>query len=71
MIVKRIADVLRCQRPDRDEARLTCGYPLPCPWHTAVIDGANVRLPKSVVGISAVRALNRVASSLSETEPKS
>jgi len=23
-----------CQRPDRDEPRITCGYPLPCPHHT-------------------------------------
>lgn len=23
-----------CQQPDRHEPGLTCGYPLPCPWHT-------------------------------------
>lgn len=28
---------LTCQQPDRDAPKLTCGYPLPCPWHTAVI----------------------------------
>lgn len=27
-----------CQRPDRDVNELICGYPLPCPWHTVVID---------------------------------
>ena len=27
-----------CQQPDRDEPRMVCGYPLPCPWHTAVVD---------------------------------
>ena len=27
-----------CQQPDRDQAGLICGYPLPCPHHTAVID---------------------------------
>lgn len=27
-----------CQRPDRDVSELICGYPLPCPWHTVVID---------------------------------
>jgi hypothetical protein len=27
-----------CQHPDRDQPKLTCGYPLPCPWHTAVLD---------------------------------
>jgi len=27
-----------CKQPDRDAPGMTCGYPLPCPWHTAVID---------------------------------
>lgn len=29
---------LYCKRPDRDVGELVCGYPLPCPWHTVVID---------------------------------
>lgn len=28
----------RCQRPDRDAPKLRCGYPLPCPHHTVVLD---------------------------------
>lgn len=28
-----------CDKPDRDEPRLKCGYPLPCPHHTAIITG--------------------------------
>lgn len=27
-----------CRSPDRDCPKLLCGYPLPCPWHTAIID---------------------------------
>ena len=27
-----------CRHPDRDEPKMLCGYPLPCPWHTAVVD---------------------------------
>lgn len=27
-----------CRHPDRDEPRMMCGYPLPCPHHTAVIN---------------------------------
>ena len=27
-----------CKRPDRDEPRMVCGYPLPCPHHSMVID---------------------------------
>ncbi len=23
---------------ERDESGLICGYPLPCPWHTVVVD---------------------------------
>lgn len=26
-----------CERPDRHEPGTTCGYPLPCPWHTVVV----------------------------------
>lgn len=31
-------DLKTCRHPDRDCPGLTCGYPLPCPWHTVVID---------------------------------
>jgi len=38
-----------CRHPDRDEPRLMCGYPLPCPHHTAVIhadkDPPTVEIP--------------------------
>ncbi len=29
-----------CRHPDRDVPKLLCGHPLPCPWHTAVIDAS-------------------------------
>lgn len=29
---------MTCQRPDRDVPGLVCGHPLPCPYHTAVLD---------------------------------
>ena len=29
-----------CKRGDRDEPSLVCGYPLPCPYHTVIIDTA-------------------------------
>lgn len=28
-----------CQKPDRHVPKLTCGYPLPCPYHTVIVDG--------------------------------
>ena len=27
-----------CNQPDRHEPKLVCGYPLPCPHHTLVIE---------------------------------
>jgi hypothetical protein len=31
-------DRFTCQRSDRHSPTMTCGYPLPCPWHTVIID---------------------------------
>jgi len=33
-----MSDHTHCNRPDRDFPRMKCGYPLPCPWHTLIID---------------------------------
>ncbi len=37
MVRRKKGQQLMCTKPDRDAPRLTCGYPLPCPWHTATI----------------------------------
>jgi len=29
---------MTCRHPDKDCAKLLCGHPLPCPWHTARIE---------------------------------
>jgi hypothetical protein len=29
-----------CRHPDRDVPKFMCGYPLPCPWHTVIIDAS-------------------------------
>lgn len=29
-----------CRHPDRDVPKLMCGYPLPCPHYTVIIDPA-------------------------------
>ncbi len=31
-----------CIQADRDAPALRCGHPLPCPWHTAVIEEGGV-----------------------------
>jgi hypothetical protein len=28
----------KCTHPDRHVPKLLCGYPLPCPWHTLIIE---------------------------------
>ncbi len=29
---------MNCKQSDHDNPRLQCGYPLPCPFHTVIID---------------------------------
>lgn len=36
--MKRKIQQLSCKSPDRHDARMVCGYPLPCPFHTLVAD---------------------------------
>ena len=33
---KKVLEQKRCQKPDRDEPKLKCGYPLPCPYHDKI-----------------------------------
>jgi len=35
-----------CKQPDRDVPALVCGYPLPCPHHTLILQSdGRVRVP--------------------------
>jgi hypothetical protein len=34
-----------CEQPDRDEPRIKCGYPIPCPFHTVLIDDGKIKSP--------------------------
>jgi len=45
---------VNCERPDRDVPGIICGHPLPCPYHTVVLDKneagmPQVRVPASIV----------------------
>ncbi len=46
---KKFKNDLTCKAPDRDVPGLRCGYPLPCLYHTVIIDVSNdpaeVRIP--------------------------
>jgi hypothetical protein len=48
-----------CRQPDRDVPSIECGYPLPCPHHTAVIDVSNpattVTIPLTAHGAARAR----------------
>lgn len=35
---KKMTERKYCNKPDRDVPTIKCGYPLPCPWHTIIID---------------------------------
>ena len=48
---------LTCKHPDRDIAKLLCGYPLPCPWHTVTLD-TTVEPPTMTIPITANAAWN-------------
>ncbi len=41
----------QCQRPDRHVAGLICGYPLPCPHHTFLVEVRRVRRGMPSVGL--------------------
>ena len=60
-----------CKRPDRHVATLICGYPLPCPWHTVVLDMTleppTLNEPVSAnVSAKARRKLKEIANALCE-----
>lgn len=39
---------MNCEQPDRDVPKLVCGYSLPCPWHTVIIDPPKLKIPKTL-----------------------
>lgn len=63
-------DTLMCRHPDRDCPKLLCGYPLPCPWHTAVIDTtvtpATVTIPVTSDAIRQRARLGDIAVAIQE-----
>lgn len=61
---------LFCQRPDRDAPRMKCGYPLPCPHHTATMDThGRVALPPEWPSTPAIVRLHDIADTLRKDYP--
>lgn len=59
-----------CNKPDHDEPRITCGYPLPCPWHTVIVD-LNAQTVSAPIGGGVVPAekagrIGEIAKALSD-----
>jgi len=60
-----MSDILTCKRPDRDCPGIVCGYPLPCPHHTFILDveKQTVEVPKNAVAttsnIARLRKVNK------------
>ncbi len=64
-----------CRHPDRDVPKLMCGYPLPCPWHTVVIDTtttpATITIPVTATeALVARERLGEIAEALTEENEK-
>lgn len=38
-----------CQHSDRHAPGIKCGYPLPCQYHTVVLEDGNVYQPEQVI----------------------
>lgn len=59
-----------CKQPDRDVPKLVCGYPLPCPHHTVMINAADgsVSAPKGASPV-AVLAAHAIAPALVDRDP--
>jgi len=57
-----------CKRPDRDVPELLCGYPLPCPHHTILIDTKptppTITIPATItkqINLKSLRRLKKIA----------
>lgn len=62
-----------CKKPDREFPGLICGYPLPCPWHTVIVDldsdPPTITIPATVskdIDPVALRRLKEIANILKE-----
>ena len=60
---------MTCNQPDRDEPRIKCGYPLPCPHHTLTIEPkkSEITIPKGRrITASALKRVDQVTRVLSK-----
>lgn len=62
-----------CIHPDRDVPSLICGYPLPCPYHTTIIDTEPdppmIKIPATIpraVNLETLDKLKKIANVMKE-----
>lgn len=48
-----------CKKPDRDFPGLICGFPLPCPYHTVIIDTTAKPVPTITIPATIPKAINQ------------
>ena len=48
-----------CNKPDRHVPEIVCGHPLPCPYHTVIIDTTTKPVPTITVPATNPKALNK------------
>lgn len=44
-----------CEKPDMDVPKLTCGYPIPCPYHTTIINTTKDNRNKSQIKLDNIK----------------
>lgn len=58
-----------CNQPDRDFPGMKCGYPLPCPYHTAIMEvgaeASTITIPSHGTAVAKnIKKLKRIARAL-------
>ena len=48
-----------CNKPDRDGSGTVCGHPLPCPYHTIIIDTTAKPVPTITIPATESKRINQ------------
>lgn len=63
--MKSINGRLFCNKSDRDVPGTVCGFPIPCPYHTFVVDGEKIVYP-SHTNLRAIEKVHQIRDTLKE-----
>ena len=50
---------LYCEKPDRDVPGIICGFPLPCPYHTVIMDMGAKPVPTITIPATIAPDINK------------